>query len=207
MTVADYQPFVERMIERYEGGYGWDRRDPGGPTKYGITCFDLAEHRHETMDSMAKWAPLVKAMPLSEADDIYAQKYATACAFNALDIGKDCVVFDFGVNSGPSRSIKCAQQVCGNLVVDGELGPLTLAAINAHDATDFIGQLCATRLRFLQGLDTWNTFGTGWTARVIDLRQYSLRLVSPPNKGQTRIFDQRLTRIPKAFAKGWAKPG
>ncbi len=34
MTVQDYKPFVERMISRYEGGYGWDRNDPGGPTKF-----------------------------------------------------------------------------------------------------------------------------------------------------------------------------
>ena len=68
MTIADYQPFVERMIQRYEGGYGWDAADPGGPTKYGITCYDLAEHRHQTVTSMAAWAPLVKAMTLDEAD-------------------------------------------------------------------------------------------------------------------------------------------
>jgi hypothetical protein len=29
MTAQDYQAFVERIIWRYEGGYGWDRNDPG----------------------------------------------------------------------------------------------------------------------------------------------------------------------------------
>ena len=55
MTQADYTPFVERMIARYEGNYGWDAGDSGGPTKYGITCYDLAEHRNEKMTSMARW--------------------------------------------------------------------------------------------------------------------------------------------------------
>src|SRR5215469_9123868 len=106
MTTANYQPFVERMINRYEGGYGWDRGDPGGPTKYGITCFDLAEHDGARMNSMAAWAPKVRAMPLSVADDIYASKYAGPMQFDKIGAGKDCVVFDFGVNSGTSRSAR-----------------------------------------------------------------------------------------------------
>jgi lysozyme family protein len=99
----DYQAFVERMIARYEGGYGWDRRDPGGPTKFGITCYDLAEYLGEKMNSMSAWAPRVKAMTLATADEIYKKKYATACQFDALNAGCDCVVFDFGVNSGSSQ--------------------------------------------------------------------------------------------------------
>ena len=199
MTAADYQPFVERMIERYEGGYGWDRNDPGGPTKFGITCYDLAEHRHETMDSMQHWAPLVKAMSLVEADDIYAQKYATACAFYDLNAGCDCVVFDFGVNSGPSRSIKAAQQIVG-VTADGVLGPITLAAINAYDPRSFITVLNDKRLRFLQGLRIWSTFGRGWTARVNDLQAYALRLLSGKLMA---VRHRKLARIPFAFAKGW----
>ena len=66
--------------------------DPGGPTNFGITCYDLAEERHQTMTSMVAWAPVVRAMPLSEGEIIYATKYATACRFNALNAGSDCVV-------------------------------------------------------------------------------------------------------------------
>src|SRR6516165_5391519 len=119
MTVADYQPFVERMIFRYEGGYGWDKSDPGGPTKYGITCYDLAEFMHEKMDSMARWAPIVKAMTLATADQIYQQKYAVQCDFNDLMAGADCTVcalsrrprgtdpdrFDLSDRSGPGLAL------------------------------------------------------------------------------------------------------
>ena len=43
MAANTYSAFVGGiMIPKYEGGYGWDKADPGGPTKYGITCFDLA---------------------------------------------------------------------------------------------------------------------------------------------------------------------
>src|SRR5215469_6933970 len=137
MTVADYKPFVERMITHYEGGYGWNKNDPGGPTKYGITCYDLAEFQGQKMESMADWAPFVRAMTLDTVDQIYATKYATACAFNSLNIGCDCVVFDFGVNSGPSRAVKYAQTIV-HVSVDGFMGPQTIAAINAFDSDTFI---------------------------------------------------------------------
>ena len=198
----DYAPFVERMIARYEGGYGWDRSDPGGPTKFGITCFDLAEHRHQGMNSMAQWAPLVRAMTIQEADDIYASKYATACAFNNLGVGKDCVVFEFGVNSGSSRSIKYAQRVIG-IGVDGILGPATLSAINNYDPAKFVNGLCDARLGFLHGLNTWSVFGGGWASRVADLRAYSLHLVFPPAKAPLEGYEDKFERIPFAYGKAY----
>ena len=167
----NYKAFIDRMIQRYEGGYGWDRADPGGPTKYGITCYDLAEHRHQKMTSMSAWAPLVRGMELAEAEDIYASKYATACHFDDLNSGPDCAVLDFGVNSGPSRAIKYAQMIVGT-ARDGVLGPITLKAINAMDPIKFVDDLCALRLQFLHGLGTWRTFGVGWSSRVRDLRAY-----------------------------------
>lgn len=189
----NYEQFVERMISRYEGGYGWDRADSGGPTKYGITCWDLAAHRHAVMDSMTRWAPIVRAMPLSEADEIYRVKYATATRFDDLVSGADCVLFDFGVNSGPSRAVKFAQQIVG-VNADGLLGPITLQAINNYDAVRFINELCDARLAFLKRLKKWSTFGKGWSARIADLRKYALALVHDHSK---------LAQIEGAHAKGY----
>jgi len=211
MTVADFRPFCERMINRYEGGYGWDAGDSGGPTKFGITCYDLAEHRHQRMNSMSAWAPIVRAMPLSEAEAIYKEKYAVQCCFDQLNAGADCVVFDFGVNSGSSRSIKYAQIVVG-VHVDGVLGPQTLEAINNHAPAAFINGLCDQRMRFLRALKIYNTFGRGWSARVADLRAYSLRLIpklgiaeKPEIFKPTKKGHAKEVRIPKAFAKAYHK--
>jgi lysozyme family protein len=208
MTAANYTAFVERMINRYEGGYGWDRGDPGGPTKYGITCYDLAEHRGEHMDSMTRWAPLVRAMSLHEADDIYRTKYAVQCDFNSLNAGCDCVVFDFGVNSGSSRSIRYAQEVV-KVHIDGVLGPETQAAINAFDSHQFVNGLCNARLSFLRGLRMWATFGRGWSARVFDLRKYSLTLIPTEpehmklRRAKPKVFEPKENRIPRAHPKAY----
>lgn len=200
MTAINYAPFVNRMIERYEGGYGWDANDPGGPTNYGITCYDLAEFEGLEMTSMAEWAPRVAAMTLETADEIYASKYAMACQFDALNAGPDCVVFDFDVNSG-STAIRYAQQLVG-VAIDGILGPITLAAINDCDPAAFVNNLCAVRMTFLQELGTWPTFGRGWTARVSDLRSYSLALTIP-KAATLPTYSNKLMRIPGASAKAY----
>ncbi len=167
----NYRAFIDIVIRDFEGGYGWDRADPGGPTNFGITCYDLAQHRHEKMDSKSRWAPLVRDMTLREAEDIYATKYATACKFDDLNSGPDCAILDFGINSGPSRSVKYAQMVVGT-ERDGVLGPITLAAINKMDPNHFIDQFCDLRMSFLRRLGTWHAFGKGWTRRVAELRAY-----------------------------------
>lgn len=189
------------MISRYEGGYGWSKNDAGGPTRFGITCYDLAQHRHQKMDSMKRWAPIVRAMPLSEADDIYAAKYATACRFNELNDGVDCVVFDFGVNSGPSRSIRYAQRLVG-VNADGVLGPATLHAINDMPPKQFINRFCDARMSFLRGLGNWGSFGKGWSSRVKDLRSYALALAAA--KQAKFDLEEKQTLLANAHVKAYA---
>jgi lysozyme family protein len=179
--LQDYKAFIDRMISRYEGGYGWERSDPGGPTRFGITCYDLAAHRGQRMTSMAAWAPLCKAMPLSEAEDIYRSKYAVAVHFDELPVGIDCCWLDYAVNSGIGRPIKVAQAFLG-VAVDGVFGPKTMAAVRSYGESKFVGHMCDERMRFLRALRIWPVYKGGWTARVNDLRAYCGRLIShvPP---------------------------
>ena len=194
-------PIIDKLIDAEGRAYTTHPNDRGGPTKFGITCYDLAQHLHESMNSMSAWAPRVKAMTLAVAGEIYKKKYATACRFDVLNSGCDCVVFDFGVNSGPSRAVKFAQVVAG-AVSDGIMGPQTIGHINGMDPATFINKLCDIRMAFLRRLGTWGTFGRGWTARVRDLRSYSLSLVAPDLTVAGYPQPQhKETRIPKAFAK------
>ena len=158
---------------------------------------------------MTRWAGIVRAMPLTEADTIYREKYAQQCCFDELGPGKDCVIFDFGVNSGSSRAIKYSQGIVG-AHQDGQLGPITLEAINKYHPQDFINELCNARLRFLKSLRIWGTFGRGWNARVKDLRAYSLALVPKPPGflGATpkkESYERKELRIPLAHVKAYHK--
>jgi lysozyme family protein len=204
--IQNYQAFIDRMISRYEGNYGWDRSDSGGPTKFGITCYDLAQYMHQKMDSMARWAPIVKGMSLSIAEQIYERKYATASAFSQINSGPDCALLDFNVNSGMGRGNRYAQAIAG-VPADGVMGPVSIHAINAMDPAKFVNLLCDRRMAFLRRLGIFATFGRGWTARVSDLRAYCLRLTAHPVHGVLGApphgYEDKLQLIPAAFAKSY----
>ncbi len=176
----NYAPFIGRMIDKYEGPYGWNKADPGGPTKYGVTCYDLAEHRGQKMTTMTAWVDPVRNMPRSEAEDIYAKKYAAPLRFEDLGPGKDTVLFDYGVNSGISRPIRVARALL-KLPAGGIMTADVVTAINKANAKWFINAICDERLSFMHGIrggSAWNSFGKGWGARVADLRNYSLSLAA-----------------------------
>ena len=173
MSVITYTPFVDRLISKYEGGYGWNKKDPGGPTKYGITCYDLAEHMGHKMDSMARWAPVVQAMSRETAEQIYKTKYANAIRYDDLPAGPDACMLDYGVNSGDSRPVHVARAIMK--LAPGGMDQLLLDAIKKADPVVFINAMCAERLHFMhaiRGGTAWAEFGNGWGVRVADLRTY-----------------------------------
>lgn len=177
---VDYTPFIDRMIDKYEGGYGWDKADPGGPTNFGVTCFDLAEHRGQKMTTMAAWVKPVHDMPRAEAEDIYRTKYARSVHFDDLSPGKDTVLLDYGVNSGIGRPIRVAAALL-KVPASGTMTDQLVSAINAADANWFIDAVCTERLHFMhqiRGGSAWKSFGKGWGARVADLNTYSKHVAS-----------------------------
>lgn len=193
MAAANYKAFVDRMIQKYEGGYCWDAGDPGGPTKYGITCYDLAADQHKPMTSMRAWVEPVKAMTLETAERIYKTKYAAAVFFDQLPSGADCAVMDYGVNSGVGRVGLVANSLVG--LKGSVFTAATVKAINETDVNRFISNMDAERLRFLhaiRGGAAWKEFGRGWGARVADLDTYSHALA----RGAPTVPAPDLSNVP-----------
>lgn len=154
-----------------EGGFSNDPHDPGGATNFGITIADYKEFKGTDVTPED-----VKNMTKEEAVEIYRTKYWNPMRCAEMPKGVDLAVFDFGVNSGNSRSIKFLQQILG-VTADGSLGPITMAAVNASDPHGLVQQLCARRLAFLQGLKTFEFFGKGWTRRVNEVEQAAMKMV------------------------------
>lgn len=205
---ADYQPFIDRVIQRYEGGYGWDAKDPGGPTKYGITCYDLAQHRGQKMTSMSAWVEPVKSMTLAEAEAVYKTKYAAAIRFDDLPAGIDCVMVDYGINSGTSRPIHVARALVG--LPAGVMDQPLLDALKKCDAKKFVDSMCAERLRFMhaiRGGSAWVEFGHGWGTRVADLNVYCDHLVAgtpgaaPQAPDLSKVVTPKATNVGKTATK------
>jgi lysozyme family protein len=180
---TNYIPFVDRMIDKYEGGYCWTPGDRGGPTKYGITCYDYAEFQGKKMHSMAAWAPLVKAMTRAEAEQIYKKKYAIYVRFDELPGGIDVWCMDYGVNSGRGRPVHVLRKLL-NVSGGDRMDDNLLAAIKAADTSDLIDRLYRERLQFMKSIrggKDWAEFKGGWQARCDDLRAYAKRLTKPAN--------------------------
>jgi len=160
-----------QLVFGHEGGYVNAKTDRGGPTKYGITIgtLSLAWGRPVTIAE-------VKRLTLKQAAAIYHGLYWNQIGGDLLPAGLDYMTFDFGVNSGQTRSVKYLQKTLkenGSYTgdIDGHMGPLTLAAIRSypggvltllHDFTD-------ERMRFLRqikGPQGFSANGRGWTIRV-----------------------------------------
>lgn len=166
------QTYHEAMQKVFadEGGYTYDKADPGGPTNWGITIHDARMY----------WKPNatatdVRNMPKSVAEDIYAKHYAKPLHYDDLPPGVDYAILDYGINSGISRSAKVLQRLVG-VPVDGVIGPVTLAAVKKKDPEKLINDIYDERLRFLKSLRTWSVFGKGWGRRVKEGRALALKL-------------------------------
>jgi lysozyme family protein len=172
------------LILQHEGGYVDHPSDPGGATNMGITRKTLARWR-----KISPWTDLPKSSVASlkreEAALIYRANYWNPTRAGEMPAGVDLVLFDFAVNSGPDRAIRTLQAALG-VAADGEVGPVTLAALRTAEPARLVNNVCDRRLAFLQGLTTFAVFGRGWTRRVAETRAAALGDVKLPATMQRR---------------------
>lgn len=153
----------------HEGGWSDHPKDPGGATMKGIT---LAVFR--------RWKPGatktdLRAITPVQVEQIYRVDYWNPVRGEDLPAGVDLAVFDFGVNSGVSRSSKYLQALVGTKQ-DGVIATKTLAAVSTRQAVNVVQALCARRLSFVQGLKTFSTFGRGWSRRIADVEARGVKM-------------------------------
>ena len=175
----------------YEGGYVNHPRDPGGATNMGITIATARIHGLDKDGDGDVDFRDVKLLTKEDAIAVYARSYWNKLQCDLLPSGVDAVVYDFGINSGTSRSAKFLQRLVG-VTIDGYVGPQTVHATNnycqVHGSARVINDLCDARQEFLEGLSTFKTFGRGWTKRVKHIRQEALQLVVKHEQDQV-VFD------------------
>jgi lysozyme family protein len=126
------ETIIEGVLER-EKGYANNPKDAGGETMWGIT---IATARHHG------YLGLMRELTRDQAARIYLAEYVTQPGFDKVvamnaAIGEELV--DSGVNCGPGLPGVWLQRTLNllnrearlfpDLVVDGALGPATLAAL------------------------------------------------------------------------------
>lgn len=146
-----FPTFIERVLS-HEGGYVFDKRDPGGETKWGIS-----KRSYPALN--------IKALTRDQAVAIYRRDFWDAQQLGKLPQAVAFQVFDAGVNHGIGNAVRWLQAAAG-AAADGLIGPRTLAAVRAADQNDLLLRFNAARLDFYASLSTFATFGRGWVRRV-----------------------------------------
>lgn len=163
------------LVLKSEGGWSDNAADPGGATMKGVTLVNFRRY----VKADATKADLKKITD-EQVATVYRRFYWDAIAGAELPDGVDYAVFDFAVNSGPGRAAKYLQAACGvGVVQDGRIGPATLAAVRAKPAGVLVDTICDARLKFLERLPTWPTFGKGWQRRVVAVRIQAMLMTAP----------------------------
>ena len=157
----------------HEGNFVNHPQDPGGMTNLGVTARVWQEWVGHEVDEKQ-----MRALTPEMVAPLYKRKYWDACHADDLVSGLDYAVFDVAVNSGPGRAIKFLQS-CVGATPDGGFGSITFALVKKAEADPvaLIEAYCAKRLEFLQSLKTFDVFGKGWSRRVAEVKDESLKML------------------------------
>lgn len=145
-------------IIQIEGGYSNDPDDPGGETKYGIS-----KRSYPNVD--------IKNLTVQQAIDIYTRDF-----WNRNNIGSfqnqtlANIVFRFIVHSGQDTAVRILQTLV-RVPVDGEIGSVTLRAVNASDPGTLQNSFRLTTCRYYLDLvtrkPTQEKYFKGWIKRAL----------------------------------------
>lgn len=158
----------ETAAQRKKVGYVNIPEDTGGLTKYGV-----AQNPNPSVD--------VQNLDLKGAMEVYFKNYWLPSKCNLITIPIKIFHFDAAVNHGVGRAAKFLQQAVG-VVVDGAIGPVTLAAVNKQEPAELIKKLSTARSDFyhsiVQNKPSQAKFLKGWLRRNNEVTQYSLESLS-----------------------------
>lgn len=179
-----------------EGGWSDNPKDPGGATMKGVTLktFRRFVKADATKDDLRKITD-------AQLETVYRREFWDTVSGAQLPSGVDMAVFDFSVNSGPSRAAKYLQKVVG-VKQDGKIGPATLEAVNNMSPTALINTYMDERLAYmkrakgssgaLKGKLLWPTFKNGWQRRIDSVRSFSLKLAAAPTPEKPLIVETKV---------------
>jgi len=165
---SNWEQSFELMLGS-EGGFSDDPRDNGNKLpdgRPGSTMLGVTQYNWENWTGHQVTHEQMKKLTPADVKPFYKKKFWDACRCNDLPDGIDYLVFDFAVNAGVGRSAKTLQSAVG-ATVDGSIGPLTLAAVNAYNNPETVINLFSiAKEEFYRGLSNFNVYGTGWLNRV-----------------------------------------
>ena len=147
------------FVLTWEGGNKFtnDPKDPGGPTRYGVTqaVYDAYRQRHDLPKRTVYMIDPV------EVSTIYHDEYWAPIGCDSLPTGVDLLAFDIGVNSGLGR-----------------VRPWLIDTMMMLPG-DRIRALDAKRRGFWRHLAIFGRFGRGWLRREDACLALALKMDKP----------------------------
>ncbi len=141
-------------------------------TRYGISAA-----AYPTLD--------IKGLTLDAAKAIYRRDYWDRIAGDKLPPPVAFVTFDASVNNGVSRAVRLLQVALG-AYQDGVIGPATLAAVAKVAPMQLVSEIVAQRILFMSKLNTWPTFGLGWSRRLAALPMEAFAVATAADSSAAR---------------------
>jgi lysozyme family protein len=178
MTAANF-PVCLAFTLKEEGGLVDNPDDPGGLTNQGITLITFGWY-------FAGGATALRAIGSDQVNFIYQSGYWRPVGGDGLPRGVDLVVFDFGVNAGPGRSVIALETVAGTKR-DGIDGPLTESAVAKLDPGVVIDKLTNLHEAFYRADPDFDEFGAGWLARLARCRAQAHEMIGEANVAESPI--------------------
>ena len=151
-----------QYVIQNEGGYVFDKNDPGGETKFGIT-----KKSYPALN--------IRDLTLEDAKKIYYRDYWTKGRFE--EISSDLVatqVLDFSVNLGIRAAVSVLQRslrsVGINVQEDGLIGPETFSAVSNSDPRCLLAAIKSEAAGYYRQIAAKNSslqkFFKGWLNRA-----------------------------------------
>lgn len=153
-----------QIVLQHEGGYIWDKDDPGGETKYGIS-----KRSYPNLD--------IKNLTKAAAVEIYRRDFWNRNKLYSYPAPVRLVMFDMMVNMGATGAGRVLQKALNHMgykfMGTGTIGPATMKAVgevnhvvlkpwlSTERLADYNRQVIAKpkKLKFLKG----------WTSRTLDI--------------------------------------
>lgn len=147
-------------------GYVNDPVDPGGETKYGV-----ARNANPDLD--------ITNLDWEGAKRVYYRRYwlqANCDDITLISPRLAVLHFDSAVNHGVGRAAVFLQRAVG-AVADGDIGPATLAAVQAQDDTAVCEKICDIREKFYRDIvankPSQSKYLKGWLRRITEMRAFT----------------------------------
>ena len=154
-------------VLKMEGEWSDDPYDPGGPTNRGITLAVYAAAKNVTLTDQNRSALVAELKQIDPAfvTEIYRTRYWAPSRAADMPPALALMHFDAAVNHGVGNAARMLQEAA-QVLIDGESGPQTMAAILAIPVSEMVERYAEIRRVRYRSLGHFWRFGRGWLRRV-----------------------------------------